>query len=67
MEAMKMKYTPELKKEAVRLVLKENNTVIAVTNMLQISDSSITFWVRLVREHGYEILNKKFKSFFQGF
>jgi len=27
--------------------------------VLQISDSSITFWVRLVNEHGYEILNKK--------
>lgn len=43
-----MKYTSELKKEAVRLVMEENHTVIAVANMLLISDSSITFWVRFM-------------------
>lgn len=61
-----MKYTPELKKEAIRLVIEENNTVIAVANMLLISDSSITFWVRLVKEHGYEILNKKQQRNYSG-
>lgn len=61
-----MKYTSELKKEAVRLVLEKNHTVIDVANILLISDSSITFWVRLVKEHGYDILEKKRRKNYSG-